>query len=170
MTKTKNLGTKKEPCKFKNCFKKIKNHTFSKTSIAIIFLTIAISVILTVPNSVQVIKLNQNHNIKNPATSITKGEDDKYLYYNLCYKGYEKNNISIAVDTDSRDEGSFYLYFSGYSSYEKKERSENYESESKAESSFNYYFPLPDNIDKKAIIEHKNNKVIVKFKKYSNND
>lgn len=82
-------------------------------------------------------------------------EDDKYVYYEINSADGEVGDVDVSVDRGQ-------VTITGQSTH----KTQNGGSVSQSSSNFTRSFPAPPNVDaKKFEIEHKDNKVVIKFPK-----
>lgn len=100
-----------------------------------------------------------NHSPLSSRAYISQKEDDEFIYYQLNFRGFSKDGISVKI------EDGLITFFSKRIEDSTSEDN-NFKSRSKIESNFFYSFLVPKNIDlyNPEIIRERG-KIIVKFKK-----
>lgn len=92
-------------------------------------------------------------------TQISQKEDDDFLYYQLNFKGFDKEDVITNIKDNI-------LTFSAKKSDQEVSQDNGVNSQLKSNSNFHYSFSLPMYIDvKNPDISRQDNNIVVKFKK-----
>jgi HSP20 family molecular chaperone IbpA len=100
-----------------------------------------------------------NYSSSSSRTSISQKEDDEFVYYQLNFKGFDKDDISVKIEDKI-------LSFAAKKLEDRTSEDKNSKSRSKMGSNFLYSFSVPKNVDlNNPEIVKENGKIVVKFKK-----